>query len=154
MLFETEKKAETFIKFNSEEIEAETGFKPERSYFCIACNGWHITHQKEILNIPSRTERIENLYHKEKEQKALIKTQKRVEFKQSIENIEKYIAILEDSKENKDKCGEILNKAFEELDKVKSVYTYIACQKTKKRKQDIEEKLLLVNRKINNPMKY
>ena len=61
MLFDTEKKAENFIKFNSEEIELETGFKPERSYFCIACNGWHLTHKKEILNIKSRTEIIQDL---------------------------------------------------------------------------------------------
>ena len=34
MLFETEKKAENFIKFNKEEIEAESGYGPQRSY-CI-----------------------------------------------------------------------------------------------------------------------
>ena len=31
LLFETEKKALTFIKFNADEIEAETGRKPERA---------------------------------------------------------------------------------------------------------------------------
>ena len=75
MLFDTEKKAENFIKFNSEEIEKETGFKPERSYFCIACNGWHLTHKKIILNIKSRTEVIQDLYNQEREQKELIKAQ-------------------------------------------------------------------------------
>jgi hypothetical protein len=71
MLFETEKKAENFIKFNSETIEEETGLKPERSYFCIACNGWHLTRKKEVLNIKSKTEIIQDLYRQEKEQKAL-----------------------------------------------------------------------------------
>ena len=33
MLFETEKKAETFIKFNSDEIEEESGYKPEDVIF-------------------------------------------------------------------------------------------------------------------------
>jgi len=46
MLFETEKKAETFIKFNSDEIAEETGYKPERSYFCTYCGGWHITKER------------------------------------------------------------------------------------------------------------
>lgn len=46
MLFESEKKANTFIKFNSEEIEDSNGFAPVRSYFCAACNGWHVTHLK------------------------------------------------------------------------------------------------------------
>ena len=89
MLFDTEKKAENFIKFNSEEIEAETGFKPERSYFCIACNGWHLTHKKEILNIKSRTEIIQDLYNQEREQKAVVKEvkkqQKAVRIKLEIE---------------------------------------------------------------------
>ena len=48
MLFETEKKATTFIKFNGEDIEKESGFKPERSYFCTFCGGWHVTSKKEF----------------------------------------------------------------------------------------------------------
>jgi hypothetical protein len=47
MLFETEKKAENFIRFNKEEIEAETGIGPQRAYYCLFCGGWHITHFKE-----------------------------------------------------------------------------------------------------------
>ena len=34
LLFETEQKALRFIKFNADEIEAETGRKPERAYYC------------------------------------------------------------------------------------------------------------------------
>jgi hypothetical protein len=47
MLFETEKKAENFIRFNKEEIEAESGVVPQRAYYCLFCGGWHITHYKE-----------------------------------------------------------------------------------------------------------
>lgn len=48
MLFETEKKANAFIKFNSEEIEEITGFAPKRSYYCDSCGGWHLT-SKDII---------------------------------------------------------------------------------------------------------
>ena len=47
MLFETEKQADTFIRFNREEIEERAGYCPARSYFCIICNGWHVTSKKE-----------------------------------------------------------------------------------------------------------
>lgn len=56
MLFETQKKADTFIKFNSEEIKEENGFCPTRSYFCIACNGWHVTSHAENVNLLSKSE--------------------------------------------------------------------------------------------------
>jgi vacuolar-type H+-ATPase subunit I/STV1 len=131
MLFETEKKAENFIKFNSEEIEEEAGFKPERTYFCIACNGWHVTSQKEFLKLKSKTEIIEDLYIKQKasvqkqkkeqqvltqaqkiEKKAFILTQKIEKFKKDINSVETYIAILENFQENKNKSVELLNNAF------------------------------------------
>lgn len=43
ILFETQKKADTFIAFNAKEIEKEKGYAPIRSYFCVTCNGWHVT---------------------------------------------------------------------------------------------------------------
>lgn len=39
MLFESEKKALNFIKFNSENIEEENSIKPIRAYFCQSCCG-------------------------------------------------------------------------------------------------------------------
>lgn len=47
MLFETEKKANTFMKFNNEAILEESGFAPKRAYYCSACGGWHLTHLDE-----------------------------------------------------------------------------------------------------------
>jgi hypothetical protein len=73
MLFETEKKAATFIKFNKEEIESESGISPSRSYYCIACNGWHVTSKKENPHLKSPTEIVIELYKEEKEKKALWK---------------------------------------------------------------------------------
>lgn len=43
MLFETEKKANNFLRYNSEEILEETGKAPVRSYYCAFCGGWHVT---------------------------------------------------------------------------------------------------------------
>ena len=69
MLFETEKNADNFIKFNREEIEEETGDKPERSYYCIACAGWHITSKKELWTVKSKTEKIIEQYEAVQETK-------------------------------------------------------------------------------------
>lgn len=33
----------TFIKFNGEEIEQESGRKPVRAYYCTCCGGYHVT---------------------------------------------------------------------------------------------------------------
>lgn len=43
MLFESEEKANNFIRFNSAEIMELNGKAPTRSYFCRFCSGWHIT---------------------------------------------------------------------------------------------------------------
>jgi len=108
MLFETEKKANNFIKFNSEEIEEESGFKPERSYFCIACNGWHVTHHKEDLSFKSITEKFFGSSHdkeeqktseEEEEQKALLLAQKEEEERwihlQKVQNLTMYLEKVE-----------------------------------------------------------
>lgn len=41
MLFETKKEANSFIKWNGEDIDTHGGVL--RSYYCPACGGWHIT---------------------------------------------------------------------------------------------------------------
>ena len=95
MLFETEKKANTFIKFNSEEIEQWSGYKPERAYFCTYCGGWHVTSQKENLNVKSRTERILDLYNEENEKKAIAKTEKALIIAEKQEQLREIISFLE-----------------------------------------------------------
>lgn len=57
MLFETEQKAKTFIRFNSEEILAVSGYSPQRAYFCLFCDGWHVTSTKQFIGL-SRKERL------------------------------------------------------------------------------------------------
>ena len=45
LLFDSEKKAQNFIKFNAEDIKNSGGVAPVRSYFCEVCGGWHVTHR-------------------------------------------------------------------------------------------------------------
>lgn len=66
ILFETEKKANNFIKFNAEEIKAESGFSPVRSYFCMSCGGYHVT-SKEVAPPISRAESVLEHYTRFKE---------------------------------------------------------------------------------------
>lgn len=47
MLFDSKKRALNFIKYNKEEILAETGYAPKRCYYCLACGGWHLTSHDE-----------------------------------------------------------------------------------------------------------
>lgn len=54
MLFETEKKALTFLKFNQDEILEENEVAPERAYYCESCMGWHVTHIKDGTEIELR----------------------------------------------------------------------------------------------------
>lgn len=81
--FETEKKANTFLKFNADVIEEESGKRPIRSYFCQSCCGWHITSQEDKPNRISRTEKVINLYNKAKEEEM------KFEKKEIINNIQK-----------------------------------------------------------------
>lgn len=48
MLFESEKKALNFIKFNGDNIQNENGLSPCRAYYCNICFGWHITSKENF----------------------------------------------------------------------------------------------------------
>ena len=60
MLFESEAKANNFIKFNKDTIE--NGDKL-RAYYCPACCGWHISHQKFHKDMEGRTDKIIEAYN-------------------------------------------------------------------------------------------
>lgn len=130
MLFESEKKADTFIKFNSTEIEEESGFKPERSYYCVYCAGWHVTSHKELINIKSRTEVVVDLYKqrvdfKKDEQKRIEPLVEEIKerLKTSFDIVLKNIEFLESSEAKFDipKFKEILNLTILEFEKIKSI---------------------------------
>ncbi len=61
MLFETERKANDFIKWNREDIEH--GEKL-RAYYCPSCCGWHISHQKHRRGYDFNTDKLINAYHR------------------------------------------------------------------------------------------
>lgn len=47
MLFESQSKADNFIRFNIEEIAIHSHKVPTRSYYCTFCCGWHVTSVNE-----------------------------------------------------------------------------------------------------------
>jgi hypothetical protein len=65
MLFETEKKAETFLKFNMDEVNPD-GTREMRVYYCPACCGYHITSKEYRPSYEGRTERLINRFHNDK----------------------------------------------------------------------------------------
>ena len=67
LVFETEKKALTFIKFNADEILEETGRAPSRAYYCQCCGGYHVTSQQTYSKPYKRTEDVIRMYEKEVE---------------------------------------------------------------------------------------
>ena len=46
LLFETERKALNFIRYNGDTIEKESGYRPIRAYYCHCCGGYHTTSQR------------------------------------------------------------------------------------------------------------
>lgn len=76
MLFETEKKALLFMRYNNEEISQESDTIPQRAYYCMACGGWHLTHLSDPLDGPSRTEEAIAAYNTEIIEKRKIKSEK------------------------------------------------------------------------------
>lgn len=61
MLFESESKANNFIKWNKDNID--NGDKL-RSYYCPACCGWHITHMKYHKSMDNKTDNMIEAYHR------------------------------------------------------------------------------------------
>lgn len=63
LLFETEKKAETFLKFNMDELNPD-GNRTMRVYYCPACCGWHIS-SHEYKGKNDHTDKLIAAYHKD-----------------------------------------------------------------------------------------
>lgn len=65
ILFDTEKKALNFIKWNGDEIEATTGRRPVRVYYCTCCGGWHTTSIPIFNNPNGRINKVLKAYNQE-----------------------------------------------------------------------------------------
>ena len=63
MLFETQKQADNFIKWNGSDIDTQGG--ELRSYFCKACGGWHITSKPYKESYEYNTENLIKRYEKD-----------------------------------------------------------------------------------------
>ncbi len=61
MLFETERKANNFIKWNADKIKHGEHL---RAYYCPACCGWHISHQQHRDEYDNKTENLIDAYNK------------------------------------------------------------------------------------------
>ena len=76
MLFQTEKKAEGFIRFNGDDIPMPEGCTL-RTYYCEACGGWHITHKRYRSNYGQFTENIIEQYREMKRWRSYDKERRR-----------------------------------------------------------------------------
>ena len=63
MLFETERKAQDFLRWNSEKIHNGTLLHP---YYCNACCGWHISHVEHKEEYDNRMDERISMYRESK----------------------------------------------------------------------------------------
>ena len=61
MLFETERKANDFIRWNGGDMEHGDEL---RSYYCPSCCGWHISHHRHSKTYDSRTDNLIGAYNR------------------------------------------------------------------------------------------
>lgn len=57
MLFETERKANGFIRWNGDELHVPEGCEL-RAYYCPSCCGWHISHQRHKEHYDQQTDNL------------------------------------------------------------------------------------------------
>jgi hypothetical protein len=145
ILFETEKKADNFIKFNTEEIAEESGYGPQRSYYCLFCGGWHITSIKDKIGI-SRKEQVFEQYRQEKEKivnqrKPTSKIRRKIEYQAKRNKVkedwERQIEELDISQKEKF-FTENINKLNTEIELILNSENGIDKQRLKDLRQNIE----------------
>lgn len=121
-VFETEKKALTFIKFNSEDIKEKKGYAPIRAYYCPACMGWHVTHNRAYRSGITCTAAVVQRYRQVQEQKAKFKIERddavqvlvdiAKEMRNPIITRERVLELREQFLENSGKCKAKATKKF------------------------------------------
>jgi hypothetical protein len=125
MVFETEKKALTFIKFNKDEILNNNSYAPSRAYFCIACSSYHVTSKEVAWNIKSHTEIILEKYQATLEKATIIKQEKNKEIKadgkQLFLDIQRKIRVLRKLIENNENCESQYEEIKEKVAQAKNI---------------------------------
>ncbi len=142
MLFESQKKAENFMQYNSKEILSESGYAPVRSYHCIACAGWHLTSRREELDLPSKTELVLEAYKEVTDEKDKAKglctnggQEKDTPSANALQGLRKKIELIRRSLKNKG-SKTIITKLIEEASK--SLENLEVTTQLKKSKRELE----------------
>lgn len=152
ILFETERKAENFIRFNSAEIAEQSGYSPVRSYYCIVCDGWHVTSVKDAGKIPDRAAAVVEEFKKAKQLKAEAKERRSAlrkewrdkqeevlsRIRQNVLTIERQMAISGDALSLRQKVDQALAE-------VRGVYL---TGQLKRQQKEIEQKLVNMKRRL------
>lgn len=127
ILFKSESKADSFIRFNADEIRESSGYAPVRSYYCISCGGWHVTHLPEFRREKTISEIMtdkmnENIENRKKARAAVSLQRKEIKKQNAliIDNIKSSfgtIHMLADSGD-KDKAEATLLEAYRKLQSI------------------------------------
>ena len=114
MLFESQAKAENFIKYNGDGILEENGKAPVRSYYCKICGGWHVKAITAVL-----TQRIMKI-------RGLLVSGKTEEAEDLLEicmldldELQSYSPILHSNNKTTTLCARV-RKMYEMLDSIKN----------------------------------
>ncbi|MCQ2216930.1 MAG: hypothetical protein MJZ33_00420 [Paludibacteraceae bacterium] len=82
MLFETQAKADNFIKYNSAEMLETVKKAPVRSYYCQFCMGWHVTSNPNLevgAELDQREQAAIDFIRKYSESEKMVRKQKKAE---------------------------------------------------------------------------
>lgn len=85
MLFETERKANDFIRWNGDSLDKTHNVL--RAYYCPSCCGWHISHKYYRESYENRTDELIHAYREQK--KSLTKIDKIVRSKEYEEQVKR-----------------------------------------------------------------
>lgn len=90
IFFESESKANNFIKFNKEDIK--NGEKL-RAYYCPSCCGWHISHKKYINTLDNNynTDKLINAYKRSQQKWPTTWDKKIIELYELMENHTRFL---------------------------------------------------------------
>ena len=101
MFFESESKANNFIKFNKDDFENGDNLRP---YYCPACCGWHISSHKFHKDMEGQTDKLIEEYNKAKSKLRPV----------DLENIE---ILYNDLKEHNFKSRKEVNQYLRKMEK-------------------------------------
>lgn len=151
LVFETEKKAWNFIRFNGQEILEESGKIPCRVYYCESCGGYHTSSKRNPGIIKSRTPDIIDAYKREtgKINNFILSKEQLEEISRIIFNLEKIVGSLLNNKNSKEEYEEKMkevSKLFKKLNgyegnknRIKKITNSIKKVKSKYEKEKEED---------------